>query len=155
MTSSFTRTTRTFRVAVIERALAYYEVEAESPRDAAESWADGEFYDCDDEALDTEGPTIVRERHPDGTWRRVPPSEWQDPPEAVRFDDFEIEPRLRHWADGDPEMPDHLVCEEHEADLWRLYGTMPGRDAICIGEYPTRALAEMIYAGITGRPYPH
>lgn len=70
--------TKTYRVAIIERALAYFEVEAASPRDAAENWADGEFRDRDDEALDTEGPTIVRERQPDGTWRRVPSSEWED-----------------------------------------------------------------------------
>ena len=77
------RTIKTYRVTVMERALAYYEVEAENPRDAAENWADGKFYDRDDEALDTEGPTIVRERQPDGTWHRVPPSEWEDgPPRA-------------------------------------------------------------------------
>jgi hypothetical protein len=76
--------TKTYHVAVIERALAYYEVEAESPRDAAENWSDGEFYDRDDEALETEGPASVRERQPDGTWRKVPRSEWEDePPPAV------------------------------------------------------------------------
>jgi hypothetical protein len=75
--------TKTYHVTVIERALAYYEVEAESPRAAAESWQDGEFYDRDDEALDSEGPTIVRERQPDGSWRRVPPSEWDDEPPAA------------------------------------------------------------------------
>jgi hypothetical protein len=75
--------TKTYRVAVIERALAYYEVEAQSPRDAAENWQDGAFYDRDDEALDSEGPTIVRERQPDGTWREVPRSEWEDEPPAA------------------------------------------------------------------------
>jgi hypothetical protein len=147
--------TKTYRVAVIERALAYYEVEAENPRAAAENWQDGEFYDRDDEALDSEGPAIVRERQPDGSWQRVLESEWQEPPEAVRFVEFEIEPRLRHWEDGNPYKPDHIICDEHEADMWRLYGNIPGRDSICIGEYPTRALAEIVYTGITGRPYPH
>jgi hypothetical protein len=70
--------TKTYRVAVIERALAYYDVEAENPRAAAENWSDGEFRDRDDEALDSEGPTIVRERQADGTWRRVPNCEWED-----------------------------------------------------------------------------
>ncbi len=75
--------TKTYQVTVIERALVYYEVESESPRAAAENWQDGEFYDRDDEALDSEGPTIVRERQPDGSWRRVPPPEWEpEPPVA-------------------------------------------------------------------------
>jgi hypothetical protein len=72
-----TTTIKTYRVAVIERALAYYEVEAEDARTAAENWQDGEFYDRDDEALDTEGPSGVREQQPDGTWRNVPKSEWE------------------------------------------------------------------------------
>jgi hypothetical protein len=76
--------TKTYHVAVIERALAYYEVEAESPRDAAENWSDGEFYDRDDEALETEGPAIVHEREPDGTWRKVPRSEWENETPPVR-----------------------------------------------------------------------
>lgn len=69
------------------------------------------------------------------------------------FHDYEIEPRLRHSEDGDPQKPDHSACDEHEADMWRLYGNRPGRDSICIGEYATRALAEDVYAGITGRSY--
>jgi hypothetical protein len=75
--------TKTYLVSVIERTIAYYEVEAENARAAAENWSDGDFYDRDDEALDTEGPTIVRERQPDGTWRRVPSSEWEDEPPSV------------------------------------------------------------------------
>lgn len=72
--------TRTYQVAVIERALASYKVEAANPRDAAGSWGDGEFYARDDEALGSEGPAIVRERQPDGTWRKVPESAWKDEP---------------------------------------------------------------------------
>lgn len=72
-------------------------------------------------------------------------------PEIARFDSFEIEPRIRHWEDGDPEKPDHVICDEHEADLWRLYGTRHGQDSVCIGEYASRAIAEDVYAGITGR----
>jgi hypothetical protein len=70
--------TRLYYVGVIERAITYYEVEAEDARAAAENWQDGEFYDRDDEALDTEGPCSVGEQTPDGTWRKVPPSEWKD-----------------------------------------------------------------------------
>ena len=74
--------TKTYHVTVIERALAFYEVAAENPRDAAENWSDGDYEGRDDEALDTEGPSSVREQQPDGTWRKVPPSEWQDEPPA-------------------------------------------------------------------------
>ena len=42
--------TKTYLVGVIERAIAYYEVEAEDARTAAENWMDGEFHDRDDEA---------------------------------------------------------------------------------------------------------
>jgi hypothetical protein len=65
----------TYHVTVIERALAFYKVEAEDARTAAEHWQDGEFEGRDDEVLDTEGPSSVRERQPDGSWRKVPESE--------------------------------------------------------------------------------
>jgi hypothetical protein len=74
-------------------------------------------------------------------------------PAIARFDVFEIESRIRHWEDGDPAKPDHSACEEHEADMWRLYGTRHGQDSVCIGEYASRAIAEDVYAGITGRRY--
>jgi hypothetical protein len=69
--------TKTYRVGVIERAIAFYDVEAEDAQTAAENWQDGEFRDRDDEALDTEGPCSVRHRQPDGTWRKLPKSEWE------------------------------------------------------------------------------
>jgi hypothetical protein len=69
--------TKTYHVGVVERALAYYTIQAEDARTAAENWQDGEFIDLDDEALDTEGPCNVLERQPDGSCRKVPPSEWE------------------------------------------------------------------------------
>jgi len=83
--------TKTYQVTVIERALAFYEVKAEDARGAAENWQDGQFHGRDDEALDTEGPSSVRERQPDGTWRKVPPSEWEAVPEITRVTDVEAE----------------------------------------------------------------
>jgi hypothetical protein len=70
-------TQKKYLVTIIERALAYYAVEAEDARTAAEDWGMGDLVDRDDEALESEGPTQVRERRPDGTWRRVPSTEWQ------------------------------------------------------------------------------
>jgi hypothetical protein len=61
--------TKTYLVGVIERAIAYYEVEAEDARTAAENWQEGEYHDRDDEALESEGPCNVRVEQPDGTWR--------------------------------------------------------------------------------------
>jgi hypothetical protein len=75
--------TKTYRIGVIERAICYYEVEAEDARTAAENWQDGEFHDCDDEALESEGPCSVREQQPDGTFLKVPKSEWQAGPTAA------------------------------------------------------------------------
>jgi hypothetical protein len=77
-----TTATKTYLVGVIERAIAYYKVEAEDARTAAENWQDGEFHDRDDEALTSEGPCNVRERQPDGSWRNVPPSQWEAAPPA-------------------------------------------------------------------------
>src|SRR3954470_23163850 len=74
---------KTYRVGVIERIPACYQVEAEDARTAAENWQDGEFHDRDDEALETEGPCSIRERQPDGTWRKSPVSEWQIPTPSV------------------------------------------------------------------------
>jgi hypothetical protein len=91
--------TKTYQVTVIERALAFYEVEAEDARTAAENWQDGEFKGRDDEALDTEGPSSVRERQPDGSWRKVPQSEWEADPPAGSMPDW-IDPvrYARAWV---------------------------------------------------------
>ena len=83
-------------------------------------------------------------------------TEWDSAPEIARFDSFEIEARIRHWEDGDPYRPDHIPCdsdEEHEATCGASDGARPGQHSVCIGEYATRAIAEDVYAGITGRRY--
>jgi hypothetical protein len=70
-------TTKNYRVGLIQRAIVYYKVEAQDARTAAENWQDGEFSDCDDDAIETEGPCSVREQQRDGSWRKVPKSLWQ------------------------------------------------------------------------------
>jgi hypothetical protein len=74
--------TKTYLVGVIERAISYFEVEAEDARTAAENWQEGEFRDRDDEALESEGPCNVREQQPDGTFLKLPPSKWEATPLA-------------------------------------------------------------------------
>jgi hypothetical protein len=64
--------TKAYLVGVIERAIAYYKVEAEDARTAAENWQEGEFWDRNDEALEAEGPCDVREQQPDGTFVVLP-----------------------------------------------------------------------------------
>ena len=56
ITTMTTTATKTYLVGVIERAISYYEVEAQDARTAAENWQEGEFWDRDDEALESEGP---------------------------------------------------------------------------------------------------
>jgi hypothetical protein len=75
--------TKTYLVGVIERAISYYEVDAENARTAAENWQEGEFQDRDDEALDAEGPCNVREKQPNGTFLKLPPSQWEAVPTAA------------------------------------------------------------------------
>jgi hypothetical protein len=74
--------TKTYLVGVIERAISYFEVEAEDARTAAENWQEGEFRDRDDEALESEGPCNVREQQPDGTFLMLPSSDWEAGPIA-------------------------------------------------------------------------
>jgi hypothetical protein len=81
-------TTKTYLVGVIERAISYFEVEAEDARTAAENWQDGEFHDRDDEALEAEGPCNVREQQPDGTFLMLPSSQW----EAIPASDSDRKP---------------------------------------------------------------
>ena len=67
--------TKTYLVGVIERAISYFKVKAEDARTAAENWQEGEFWDRNDEALETEGPCNVREQQPDGTFLMLPSSQ--------------------------------------------------------------------------------
>ncbi len=89
------RVLKTYRVTVIERALAHYEVKADDAGTAAENWQDGEFIGRDDEALDTEGPCSVREQQPDGTFLKLPRSQWEPGPEIAALRRLRNPRRLR------------------------------------------------------------
>jgi hypothetical protein len=75
--------TRTYRVGVIERAIACYEVEAEDARAAAENWHEGEYRGLADGSAEHEETCSVREQQPNGTWRKVPRPEWEPEPAAA------------------------------------------------------------------------
>ena len=72
--------TKTYLVGVIERAISYFKVEAEDAPTAVENWQEGDFWDRDDEALEAEGPCNVREKQPDGTFLKLPSSQWEAVP---------------------------------------------------------------------------
>jgi len=97
---TFAEATKTYLVGVIERAIAYYMVEAEDARTAAENWQDGEFHDRDDEALDSEGPCNVRVKQTDGKWKKLPPSEWEaEAPAAPENKPYSVLLRYPDYAD--------------------------------------------------------
>ena len=152
--------TKTYRVTVIDRFHAYYKVEAADARAATLDWGDGEFEGRDDEPFDDEGPCGVCERQADGTWRKVPRSQWQAVSETTRFDDYEIHGMKRlPSCHGLEEEPVGFVinnCEQvtdDEAEFWSLFGHIPRQGLDCIGDFETREHAEEVYARITGRRY--
>ena len=162
--------TRTYIVGVIERTISYFKVEAESASEAAENWQDGEFWDRDDEALDAEGPCNIREEQSDGRRVMIPRSQWETAPPAVegrheeqrttpvdglpaRFDDYEIGPCRRFREDGERDHFYYEPCPPDEADVWTLYGQISGQGVEAIGDFASCAVAEQVYARITGRRY--
>ena len=66
----------------------------------------------------------------------------------------EARTRLRNFHDiGLTCFDDYEV--RAEAEVWRLYGRIPGQGLECIGDFKTQSQAEEVYARITGRPYLH
>lgn len=66
------------------------------------------------------------------------------------FDDYEISGVAKFGTGND------RYCErvsDHEAQFWSLYGHIPGEGAECLGDFKSRAVAEEIYARITGRAF--
>jgi hypothetical protein len=64
------------------------------------------------------------------------------------FDGYEVH-GVREYGRGK-----HRYCEQvsdKEARFWSLFGHIPGQGLDCIGDFKTRALAEEVYARITGR----
>lgn len=75
----------------------------------------------------------------DGRSNRIP----------FKFDRFEI-------GGVAPAMDDHGAyfesVDDSEAEMWYLYGHIPGQGLMTIGKYVTRIQAELILAALTGRP---
>jgi hypothetical protein len=66
------------------------------------------------------------------------------------YDHYEISPCQRH---EEPGLPGHFyfeACDPEEADVWTLYGHLPGEGVEAIGNFATREEAEQVYSRITG-----
>jgi hypothetical protein len=69
------------------------------------------------------------------------------------FDNYEISPCTRTEEPGKPGQFYFEVCEPHEADVWTLYGHIPGEGVMAIGDFATREGAEEAFQRITGIPF--
>ena len=71
----------------------------------------------------------------------------------ARFDAYEIAPCRRFEEPGKPGRFYFEPCEPAEADVWTLYGHIPGQGVEAIGDFDTREHAEDTYARITGQAF--
>jgi hypothetical protein len=71
----------------------------------------------------------------------------------TRFDAYEIAPCRRLREDGDRDRFYYEPCKPEEADVWTLYGHIPGQGVEAIGDFESCELAEQVYARITGDAY--
>jgi hypothetical protein len=71
----------------------------------------------------------------------------------ARFDAYEIAPCRRFREDGDRDRFYYEPCKPEEADVWTLYGHIPGEGVEAIGDFESCKQAEQVYARITGDAY--
>jgi len=76
-----------------------------------------------------------------------------DPELPTRFDAYEIAPCRRFREDGERDRFYYETCMPEEADVWTLYGHIPGQGVEAIGDFESCELAEQVYGRITGEPY--
>jgi hypothetical protein len=69
------------------------------------------------------------------------------------FDSYEISPCTRTENDAKPGHFYFEVCEPAEADVWTLYGHIPGEGVMAIGDFDSREHAEEAFQRITGIPF--
>lgn len=129
---------KTYLIGVIERAIAYYEVEAEDARTASENWQEGEYHDRDDEALETEGPCNVRVKQPDGTWRKLPRSQWEaDSPSGSHSGEKPILSQIARDHLGIPTLETRKSdrLDFHDVAVWQIEAAL--RAALDAGLHAT------------------
>jgi hypothetical protein len=69
------------------------------------------------------------------------------------FDNYEISPCRRYEEPDSPGKFYFEVCEPQEADVWTLYGHIPGEGVQAIGDFSKREYAEEAFQRITGIPF--
>jgi hypothetical protein len=69
------------------------------------------------------------------------------------YDNYEISPCRRYEEPDSPGQFYFEVCEPHEADVWTLYGHIPGEGVQAIGDFSKREYAEETFQRITGIPF--
>jgi hypothetical protein len=69
------------------------------------------------------------------------------------FDSYEISPCTRTENDAKPGQFYFETCEPAEADVWTLYGHIPGEGVMAIGDFDSREHAEEAFQRITGIPF--
>jgi hypothetical protein len=70
------------------------------------------------------------------------------------YDNYEISPCRRYERPGSPGKFYFEVCEPPDADVWTLYGHVPGEGVEAIGDFSSRHHAEETFSRITGIPFP-
>lgn len=66
------------------------------------------------------------------------------------FDNYEISPCGRYEQPDLPGKFYYEVCAPEEADVWTLYGHIPGEGVQAIGDFSKREYAEEAFQRITG-----
>lgn len=69
------------------------------------------------------------------------------------FDNYEISPCRRYEEPDSPGESYFEVCKPQEADVWTLYGHIPGEGVQAIGDFSKREYAEETFERITGIPF--
>jgi hypothetical protein len=69
------------------------------------------------------------------------------------YDNYEISPCRRYEEPDSPGRFCFEVCEPQEADVWTLYGHIPGQGVQAIGDFSKREYAEEAFQRITGIPF--
>ncbi len=72
------------------------------------------------------------------------------PLRPTAYDNYEISPCTRTEEPDAPGTFYFEVCEPHEADVWTLYGHIPGEGVRAIGDFATRDRAEEVFHRIAG-----
>jgi hypothetical protein len=69
------------------------------------------------------------------------------------YDNYEISPCRRYEEPDSPGKFYFEVCDTEEADVWTLYGHIPGEGVQAIGDFSKREYAEETFQRIIGIPF--